>query len=529
MILLLIASTALGAPDPGEAVIALADRLVEEVGPRPAGSEAAVAAQRWVAAQLEARGWTPRVLPGPHGVVLSCRDGLDPGRTVALFAHTDSAHAAVPGANDNAAAVAVLLQLATALDGVSTPRRLCLVFPDAEEIGLRGSLRLAREPGAWLGGSRLDQVVSLDLVGRGRLTHNGLGPPFGARRLRALLGAAPAQVPWVYRGLSHAAPWLERSDHRWFTELGVPSSHLMARAEGGVLFRYHTADDRIDGLSADTLTDAVAAVLGIATAPPLPEERPGGAAFVIPGTAVVVPGVVTWLVLGLSPLLAGAGIRRALQRSGPASVRGAAVALAVAAAAALGAIAALALAGGGADWHLARAAWVVPAGWGGLAAVALAAPVLPPEWAARGLPVGISLGLAVGLALAGAPLLALPCAVSSAAIGLDALVPRILRPALLPVALWPALYLVRPDAVRELAHHQMVPAHAIAWGIVLGVLGCAALPWIGGALRQRRRLALALLAGAGLAVAGAWITPVQVPPYVRGPVYLRPSLPPQPP
>lgn len=513
MILAMWVAGAAASSDPGALAHALAERMVEEVGPRPAGSPAADAARAWVAQELRRQGWTPReVRPGRWATVIACRPGAS-AHTVLFLAHTDSVHARAPGANDNAAAVAVLLQAAEVLaaDPAPTPRTVCLGFPDAEEIGLRGSLELARAADTLLG--PLDQVMALDLVGRGALTHHGLGPAWGARRLRALLDAAPADVPWVYRGISHAWVEMERSDHLPFTLRGVTASHLMARAESGVDWAYHTPRDTPDRLQPATLDAAVDAVVGVARAPRLPED-PGGPAFVIPGTAVVVGPTATWIGLTLGPALALVGLvegRPADWRLGTTSALSF-VARSVVAAGAAGL--ALLASTGGRPWELALAGPAMTAAWAAWIAVVAAWPAIHP-------PVARSLGAlsAVVLAatLAWAPLLALPFACAAGAVGLSGAA-RLGR-AVAMLTLVAPVYLLRPDAVRELAFHHLVPAHVGVWVLAFALLTAPVLGTIWDLEARPRRAigALAVIALLG-AVAWGWGNPVEAAPWIRGEV-----------
>ncbi|MFM2246367.1 MAG: hypothetical protein RL071_2441, partial [Pseudomonadota bacterium] len=137
--------------------------LVEQIGPRPGGSAAEQAAADGVAARLRAAGWAPEAVDRPSNQ-LACRGA--PRRV--FLAHIDTVPGS-PGAVDNAAAVAVLLELARD----PAPQDLCLAFPDREELGLEGSAAMARS-GPW-GGAPPELAVALDLVGHGDLRVMGLG------------------------------------------------------------------------------------------------------------------------------------------------------------------------------------------------------------------------------------------------------------------------------------------------------------------------------------------------------------------
>jgi hypothetical protein len=472
----------------GAAALSLATRMVDEVGPRPAGTVPGDRAQAWVARELAERGWTPRTLRGrgPYdSSVYACRHG-EQRKVVLLIAHTDSVHEQVPGANDNAAAVAVLL---TAIE--SLPRRpvrtVCVAFPDGEELGLLGARTLAEHALRGGLGGPVDQVMALDLVGRGRLTHNGLGATWGSRRLRWLLEVAPAEVPWVYRGVSWAWPEGERSDHGPFASAGIPSSHLMARGRSGVFWAYHTPDDVPDVLERSTLSKAVRTVRRVARAGPVPREDPDPAVVLPWGT--VLPGWLVWLGTAVG-LGAGLGGVVGLPRVGGAVVQQllATVAFGVGLAAALhgrdlgGSLAAPALLAAWCAWGAAVLAWPWPTAVRGGRSLALV-PAL----------------LALAVAWFGAPMVALPLAVSATAAALSGRLPAVLLA--LP-ALWPAAYLVRPDAVRELAFHGLLPAVPWNWVVLHGLLTLPVVGLVQGRELQRGRLRVGAVA---VMVVGVWV------------------------
>ncbi len=203
--------------------------LVEELGPRPAGSEAERLAAMGVQARLEQAGW-PVGLQGCPLCTLACR-----GQPTRLFlAHIDSVPGS-PGAVDNAAGVAALLELARS----TTATDLCLAFPPGEEAGLLGSRAMAERWPLPLP----ELVVALDLTGHGQLAVTGLGPRWGGEDLRWLLADGELHSHYLYRAVSRALPEMERSDHLPFARRGARSLHLLGRGEGGVFPRYHQPSD----------------------------------------------------------------------------------------------------------------------------------------------------------------------------------------------------------------------------------------------------------------------------------------------
>ncbi len=464
-----------GAATPGDRAVKLASRLVTEVGPRPARSEAAEQAQRWVETELRLAGWTPERVSGgvPEGTVLACRAG-EVDETLLLLAHTDSVHERCPGAIDNAAAVGALLIVARRVPPV--PRRtVCLGFPGGEELGLLGSDALAASGRL----QHLDQVIALDLVGRGELTWNGLGPQWDERGLRSLLKAAPAAVPWVYRALSHGAPWMERSDHRPFTDRGVASAHLLSRDRYGIYWRYHTAQDDLSQLDSFALGRVVRALQGVVAMEPLGPMSPGSPAIVVPWTTLVLPGWLSWLVLaGAAAAAAATGWMSRMKERGEAGLAmqsglsiGAGGLMATAAV-----FAAVSVSQVGGELGGARALPSIVAAWSAWFAVALAWPWRGTPAAAATMGTGLSMGLCCGALWAGLPLLAFPVAV--AAFGFAATAGRAaMWPLAVVLCAWAPGYLLRPNALRELDFHHLIVSGpgtwAALWLVLAAPLWCA--------------------------------------------------------
>jgi hypothetical protein len=114
--------------------------------PRPPGSEAHAAAQGHIASHFDEHGWTIHhetfQIEGAEGVNIHA---LNPGlaaetsmHTLIVGAHFDS-RPDTPGADDNASAVAALLEIARLLAPAAASRRLQLVAYDLEEWGMLGS------------------------------------------------------------------------------------------------------------------------------------------------------------------------------------------------------------------------------------------------------------------------------------------------------------------------------------------------------------------------------------------------------
>jgi hypothetical protein len=487
--------------------------LVREAGPRgPTSPEGRARMWRAIDARLPPS-WRREIVGSKHRALVACQPGRSPS-TVLWLAHVDAVHDEVPGASDNASSIAILLEAARALPEPG-PHTVCLAFPDGEEIGLRGSASLAvsllrRGEAAVDGLLRADTLalaVSLDLVGEGALTWNGLGAAWDAPALRHLLRVAPADVPWVYRARSLALPELERSDHAPFALLGVRAAHLMSRGRSGVTWAYHTPADDAEVLDPETLGRAVHIIESLSADPPLEGPRVRGEpAFVLPWLRLVVPGFATWAWLAAAIGAAGASLAdRALRAPSWRAWLGAALALV-----------ALPIAGG-----VAAAAVAVGRPLGG----SLAEPAVAAAWIAAALVVApaprrpraaiatvLTAALAIGLAALGWPTLAVPVATAAAAVGWAGRAPA--RWAwLAPLAAWPLAYLLRPSGLRELAFHGLVPDDPRTVAILLVALGPAALAWFPTDAIPPGRWRRVALAVAGVALAVAVVTGLAIGPW----------------
>lgn len=240
---------------------ACAGRLAADVlalaggGPRHAAHPGSLAAARGhVAAALAAAGWTPRE-EGFAWRGLDCanvvaeRPGGD-GSWLVLLAHLDSvAHA--PGAGDNAAGVAALLELARRFAATPLPGPgLRLVASDNEEamaVDPRAGGSVAHAAGCVARGERLRAALALDGLawfdrrwGTQQAPAWWLRPWFGwrggylalagdpsaaalARRLAAAMAGGVPVRPITVRW---ARAWAIAGDNEAFTLAGVPALRI---------------------------------------------------------------------------------------------------------------------------------------------------------------------------------------------------------------------------------------------------------------------------------------------------------------
>jgi len=432
--------------------------LVEEIGPRVAGSAQERAAAEGVRERLRDAGWQP-VDVGMTDNVVACR-----GSATRLFlAHTDTV-ADSPGAIDNGAGVAVLLELARSTEATD----LCLGFPVAEELGLVGSKKMAEAIAAGhpsFPGGIPPLTVAMDLAGQGRLALMGLGPAWTDDRLAWLtdtLDPMP-ETPFAYRVYSRVLPWAERSDHAPFAWHGGLSLHLLGLGDSDVFPAYHQPEDTTWESAA--LEDLACALEQMATAPLPPADPPAeaesrrdraalGAGVLVMGHHV--PGWLVWTTLLAGFVAAATDWRQGLQGL----PRQLGVGL-------LGAVLA------GAHMALVTATGVFSSSQGESTAAAVMGATPTGWW--LGAPFGVGLaallwlatrhvfggkgsasfgsGITAALVLWVDPVFALP-------FGLGALLARV-HPLF---ALIPAAYLLRPSALRQFTFHGLAPP--LLWGAV---------------------------------------------------------------
>ncbi len=120
-----------------------------QFGPRVTGTAANLAAGDYIAANLKQSGWQAEFQPfeyqGTAARNIIARANTGRGPVIILGAHYDSRRRAdrdpqhptdpVPGANDGASGVAILLELARSLDLGKVPNEIWLAFFDAEDNG----------------------------------------------------------------------------------------------------------------------------------------------------------------------------------------------------------------------------------------------------------------------------------------------------------------------------------------------------------------------------------------------------------
>lgn len=127
-------------------------------------------ARNYITASLKSLGWSSSLQRFADGInIVAERLGTSPiAGTIIVAAHYDTVPGS-PGADDNASGVATLLEIARIFSNLPTPQTLKLVFFDAEEIGLRGSLAFTANKANL---ANLNGVVVMDMIGFACYTPN---------------------------------------------------------------------------------------------------------------------------------------------------------------------------------------------------------------------------------------------------------------------------------------------------------------------------------------------------------------------
>lgn len=231
-----------------------------KIGPRPTGSEAWREAGDYIVHELKRRGWDVEeqrfAYQGTRTRNIIGRKGRGP--VVILGAHYDTRLRAdqdkknpakpVPGANDGASGVAVLLELARSIDPSRLAREVWLAFFDAEDNGgLNGW--------EWAAGAtfmaetlavRPEVVIVVDMVGDAdqQIYYDKNSDPGWSQKIWAVahrLGYANHFLPF--------SKYAVEDDHLPFARKGIAAVDIID-------FDYpywHTTEDTIDKVSPTSL------------------------------------------------------------------------------------------------------------------------------------------------------------------------------------------------------------------------------------------------------------------------------------
>ena len=178
------------------------------------------------------------------------------------------------GADDNAAGVAALVEIARTLAPAPPRRTVVFAAMAGEELGLLGTRWYIEHPAAPLDSTVAD--LNLEMIGRpdraigpGRLWLTGYDrTTMGAAFDSAGLAIDPDPRP--------GQSFYQRSDNIAFARIGIPAHTL---SSFGLHPDYHSPDDeieRIDFEHLETVIDVATAAIRVLADGPAPEWNPGG-------------------------------------------------------------------------------------------------------------------------------------------------------------------------------------------------------------------------------------------------------------
>lgn len=319
-----------GAETPSDAFSAaraMADiRAIASV-PHPIGSAANEAARDYLVQRMTDLGLAPQVhrdasfnsrerggvlYIGGGGVeniigVLPGRDRTGPA--LALMAHYDSVPGS-PGAADDAAGVASILEAVRAIKARGVPARdVIVLITDGEEAGLLGAQAFfQRDPMA----KRIGFLVNTEARGGGgrvQMFQTGVasGGAIAVLKRNGLNPQASSLTGYIYERMPND------TDFTVSRKAGIDGLNY---AFVGRQFDYHAASSTPDNLDKGTLQDMGQQVLAnaatIAFAPGLPAKTPNPVySQLLGGITIAYPPVMGWLVLALAAALAALALVRA--------------------------------------------------------------------------------------------------------------------------------------------------------------------------------------------------------------------------
>lgn len=241
--------------------------LSEEIGPRPAGSEAELKTVEYLVNEFKSYGYNEvnvhkftftssgnEITAYNVEAVKKPMKNHDTGQQIIVGAHHDSVPVS-PGANDDASGTGALLELARVFANTPTDTTIKFIAFGAEENGLWGSRKYAEA----MPQEEVERTVAmfqLDMIGSADAGDLVMFTADGEKNLVTDLGAA------VGSRLSELIPYSElgRSDHVPFHNLGIPAALFIHTP---LEPWYHTENDVIEHISKEKLKD-VADIVGAA-------------------------------------------------------------------------------------------------------------------------------------------------------------------------------------------------------------------------------------------------------------------------
>jgi hypothetical protein len=241
--------------------------------------------------------WRGSAAPAPQAIsILATLPGRDPAKpALLLMAHHDSVWGS-PGAADDSAGVAAILEVVRAIHASGQPdRTLMVLFTDGEELGLEGAKHFfAADPAR----ARVGVIVNLETRGGGGRAsmfetgnRNGAMIDLFGRSVRQPVGTSLSV--FVYNNLPNY------TDYTVAKKQGVPGFNFAFIGRPGL---YHSPLATPDALDQGSLQDIGRQTLdlsrGLLAAPVLPGQAPDKVFYDVFGVIFLAyPGWIGWLVL----------------------------------------------------------------------------------------------------------------------------------------------------------------------------------------------------------------------------------------
>ena len=269
--------------------------LSVRIGPRSVHDYDKIeATKNYIVSSLEDWGYAPVLQDCEYNgkiysnIIASIKGVKYPGETIVIGAHYDTVYG-TPGADDNASAVAVLLEICRALKDFSPGRTLKLIFFTLEEPPLfrsksMGSYVYASE--AKRRGENICAMVCLEMVGYYGDKKGGQTFPLPFMNLMysstpnfiAVVGNLKSrnlvkrvknsinkssEIPVETLSTVSFVPGVDFSDHRSFWKMGYPAVMITDTA----FYRnpnYHSPKDTIDTLNFDKMSSLLVGLVQVA-------------------------------------------------------------------------------------------------------------------------------------------------------------------------------------------------------------------------------------------------------------------------
>jgi hypothetical protein len=295
------------APGAFSAGRAIADVQVIAQRPHPIGSADSFRVQAYLVKRMADLGLSPQARPfasdrGEGQNLLGVLPGRDrQAPAILLMAHSDSVPTG-PGAADDGAGVAAVLETVRALATAPRQRDVMVLITDGEEPGTFGSKAFFTTDPAR---GQVGVVLNLEARGdRGRAvmfeTNRNAAPLIHALVDADALAAASSLMPDLYRRLPNGTDLTQALDHGY---AGLNFAFFAGMST------YHRPSDTPQALDPGSLQHIGEQVLGaarfLATAPALPGRGPDQAyADILGGPVLQYPAVAGWALV----VLAGGGL-----------------------------------------------------------------------------------------------------------------------------------------------------------------------------------------------------------------------------